>query len=58
MSRSEAKMIKNSRLIRAEGIEKGQLRTESLVEAGLFQMQCKLARVKEQPRKLITRGEV
>jgi hypothetical protein len=58
MSRSEAKMIKNSRLIRAEGIEKGQLRTESLEAVGLFQMQCKLARVKEQQRKLITRGEV
>jgi hypothetical protein len=51
-------MIKNSRLIKAEEIEKGQLRIESLEVVGLFQMQCKLARVKEQPRKLITRGEV
>jgi hypothetical protein len=58
MSRSEVKMIKNSRLIKAEGIEKGQLRIESLEAVGLFQMQCKLARVKEQPRKLITREEV
>jgi hypothetical protein len=58
MSRSDAKMIKNSRLIRAEGREKGQLRIESLEAPEYCKMQYKLARVKEQPRKLIIRGEV
>jgi hypothetical protein len=51
-------MIKNSKLIRADEIEKGQLRIKSLEAAESCQVPCKPARVKEQSRKLIARGEV
>jgi hypothetical protein len=53
-------MIKNSRLIRAEGREKEQQRTESLEAVESYQVPpiCKPARVREQqPRKWTARGE-
>jgi hypothetical protein len=51
-------MIKNSKLIRAEGREKEQQRIESLEAVESYQVRCKPARVREPPRKWTARGEV